>query len=383
MKIQQAYKFKLRPSQQAEAKLFRMIGSCRFVWNKLLALNLARLKRGQRTLHWVEMSRLLPLMKRIWPWLASDPYAQGLQQVCRRLFNAFSRMFRKLGRKPRFKRRNQICSARFPSALRVEGNHIKIPKIGWMRFFHSREIEGKIKNVTITKKSTGWFMSVQTERQIVDPVHPSNSEIGIDVGITRFATFSDGSFIAPVNAMRTLEKRLAKAQRLLSRKKRFSNNYRKQKKQVSRIHSKIANMRKDFLHKHSTAISESQATVYVEDLKVKNMSASAAGSVENPGCNVTAKSRLNKSILDQGWATFRRFLGYKLAWRGGQLVAVPPKFTSQRCPKCDHVAKENRKSQSKFECVLCGYTENADVVGATNILRAGQALCGAGELSLA
>jgi len=350
----------------------------------MLALNLARLKRGQRVLHWVYMCRLLTRMKEIWPWLMTDAFGHNLQQVCKRLYDAFKRMFTKgtkhSGRKPRFKRRDDICSARFPSALKVDGSRIKIPKIGWVRFRKSREIIGTIKNATLLKESTGWFISIQAEREIEDPIHQSTTEVGIDVGVTRFATLSDGSFVEPINAFKKHQDRLARAQRLLSRKVRFSSNWKKQKKQVDRVHSKIANIRKDFLHKLSTKISDSQAVVYVEDLKVSNMSKSASGTIESPGKNVKAKSGLNRSILDQGWGMFREMLAYKLAWRGGKLVAVPPQYTSQRCPECGHVAKENRKSQSEFCCVECGHSAHADHVGAINVLRAGQALCGVGTL---
>ena len=384
MKIQQAFKFKLRPGKASEAAMFRMVGSCRFVWNKLLALNLARLNRGQRVLHWVAMANLLPTMKKVWPWLASDAYSHNLQQVCKKLHDAFQRMFKKgtihSGRKPKFKRRDQVSSARFPSALKVEGNRIKIPKIGWVRFFKSREIEGTIKNATLKLESTGWFVSVQTEREIEQPVHPHSSEVGIDVGIARFATLSDGTHIEPICAFKKHQDKLAKAQRVLARKVKFSSNWKKQKKLIGRIHSRIANIRRDFLHKVSTGIANSHGFVFVEDLKVSSMSRSAAGTVENPGKNVRAKRGLNRSILDSGWSMFREMLAYKLAWRGGQLVAVPPAYTSQKCPECGYIAKENRRSQSVFECVQCGHSANADVNAAINILRAGQALCGAREL---
>lgn len=268
-----------------ELSMCRMVGSCRFVWNKMLELNLARLNRGQRTLHWVHMANMLPSMKRAWPWLASDPYSHNLQQVCKRLHEAFKRMFTKgtvhSGRKPRFKRRHQICSAQFPSALTINGNRIRIPKIGWVRFRKSREIEGKVKNVTLKKEASGWFVSIQTERKVDDPVHPSSYKVGIDLGITNFAAIVNPEtnyrrFIKPLNAFRRMEKKLAKAQRSLSRKQRFSQNWKKQKRIISRIHSKIANMRRDFLHKASTTISNSHAIVCVEDLKVANMSRSAS-----------------------------------------------------------------------------------------------------------
>jgi putative transposase len=109
------------------------------------------------------------------------------------------------------------------------------------------------------------------------------------------------------------------------------------------------------------------------------MSASAAGTINAPGVNVRAKSGLNKSILDQGWSEFRRQLEYKMAWKGGKLVSVPPQYTSQTCPCCAHTSKENRKTQAKFECVDCGFEENADLVGAINILERGYRLLARGE----
>jgi putative transposase len=115
--------------------------------------------------------------------------------------------------------------------------------------------------------------------------------------------------------------------------------------------------------------------VCIEDLRVRNMSQSAAGSIETPGKQVRAKAGLNRSILDQGWFELRRQLEYKLSWNGGSLILVPPQNTSRRCPQCDHVAAENRRTQQHFHCMACGFQENADLVGAINILRAGLARC--------
>jgi len=126
-------------------------------------------------------------------------------------------------------------------------------------------------------------------------------------------------------------------------------------------------------------ISKNHAMVAVEDLQVGNMSRSAQGTVEAPGKNVAAKSGLNKAILDQGWFEFRRQLEYKLHWNGGILIAVPAHYTSQTCPACGHVAKENRQTQAKFECVDCGHEENADVVGAMNVLARGHSNAACGE----
>lgn len=151
----------------------------------------------------------------------------------------------------------------------------------------------------------------------------------------------------------------------MARKKKFSRNWKKAKARVQKIHTDIANARKDFLHKVSATISKNHALVCIEDLQVLNMSKSARGIIEAPGKNVRAKAGLNKAILDQGWGEFRRQLEYKLAWSGGMLLAVPAHNTSRTCPCCAHVAKENRGTQARFACVLCGYQNHADVVGAS------------------
>lgn len=165
----------------------------------------------------------------------------------------------------------------------------------------------------------------------------------------------------------------------MSRKVKFSKNWVKAKRKITKLHSTIANIRRDYLHKTSTAISKNHAVIVIEDLQVRNMSKSAAGTIENKGRNVKAKSGLNKSILDQGWFEFRRQLEYKQAWQGGQLIAVPPQYTSQRCACCGHTAKANRTTQSRFECMVCGHAENADVNAARNILAAGLAVLACGE----
>lgn len=186
-----------------------------------------------------------------------------------------------------------------------------------------------------------------------------------------FATFSDGSFLAPLNSFRQHEQRLARYQRRMARKVKGSKNWNKAKKKVQRIHAEIANVRKDFLHKATTAISQQYALVVLEDLKVRNMSKSAKGSAESPGKKVRAKSGLNKSILDQGWYEFRRQLEYKMQWQGGWLMTVNPRNTSRTCPVCGHVSADNRTTQAKFACVSCGHQAHADVVGAINILARG------------
>jgi len=256
---------------------------------------------------------------------------------------------------------------------------IKLPKLGWIRYRNSREILGTAKNITVSSNGGKWFVSIQTEREVEPAIPKSTSSIGIDVGIARFATMSDGSFVAPLNSFKKHQQRLAKYQRRMSRKVKFSRNWKKAKAKVQKIHTGIAQARKDFLHKTTTTISQNHALVCVEDLQVRNMSKSSKGTVEQPGKNVSQKSGLNRAILDQGWGEFRRQLEYKLAWNGGTLLAVLPHNTSRTCPCCGHVSKDNRRTQAQFLCVDCDYENNADVVGAINVLARGHRVLACGE----
>jgi len=246
-----------------------------------------------------------------------------------------------------------------------------LPKIGWVGYRKSRDIIGAIKNVIVSRRGEKWDVSIQTEYKVVSSA-PNSSEIGIDMGVKRFMTMSSGDFVEPLNLFKQELEKLAKLQRKLARQKKGSRNSRKTKRKIARLHRYIADSRRDFLHKTSTKIAKNHSIVYVEDLKVSNMSASAGGTKESPGKNVKQKSGLNRSILDQGWYGFFQMLSYKLEQRGGKLIKVDPKNTSRTCPRCGLVSAENRKSQATFACIGCGYRSNADEVGAINILRAGR-----------
>lgn len=155
---------------------------------------------------------------------------------------------------------------------------------------------------------------------------------------------------------------------------KFSTNWKKQKAKISRLHSHIASIRRDYLHKVTTTISKKHAMIVIEDLKVSSMSKSAAGTVDKPGSNVAAKSGLNRAILEQSWYEMRRQLEYKQRWHGGEVQAVNPAYTSQKCARCGHSAKENRQSQAVFVCGACGFEANAGINGARNILASGHAV---------
>ena len=308
--------------------------------------------------------------------------SQAIQQKLKDLEKAFKDCFDKKQpnkRLPRFKKKGQGDSFRYPQGFKVSGNQVFLPKLGWLRFRKSREIKGVIKNITVRGKEDNWYISIQVEQEFQAPNNSSRSIVGIDMGVSRFATLSTGEYIEPVNSYKDNLNKLAIVQRSMARKKKFSNNWRKARTKLQKLHSKIANIRRDFLHKSSTEISKNHAMIVLEDLKVSNMSKSAKGTIDEPGKNVKAKSGLNRSILDQSWHEFKRQLIYKQEWQGGDVLVVPPHNTSIACPKCNHKDKENRLSQSNFECKSCGYINNADVVGAINVLRVGHTRLACGE----
>ena len=384
MKRLQAFKFELRSDGQQQRDMRRFAGSCRFVFNKALALQKANHEAGHKFIGYVAMAKRLTAWRNSTEtaWLAQAP-VHPLQHALKDLERAYKNFFAGRADFPRFKKKGMGDSFRYPDARQFKideaNSRIYLPKLGWVRYRNSRNMLGTAKNITVSSTGGKWLVSIQTEREIEQPLPTSSTAIGIDVGIARFATMSDGNFIAPLNSFKKHQQRLAKYQRRMSRKVKFSSNWKKAKARVQKVHSNIANARKDYLHKTSTTISQNHALVCIEDLQVRNMSKSSKGNSEQHGKMVKQKSGLNRSILDQGWGEFRRQLEYKVSWNGGMLLAVPPHNTSRTCPCCGHIAKENRITQAVFLCVDCGYENNADVVGAINVLERGYRLLACGE----
>ena len=383
MKRLQAYKYELQPNGEQQRLMRCFAGSCRFVFNKALALQKANHEAGEKFIGYVAMAKHLTAWRNSAEtgWLSDAP-VHPLQHALKDMERAYKNFFAKRADFPRFKKKGMGDSFRYPDAKQFKidaGNsRIFLPKLGWLRYRNSRDMQGRPKNITVSSNGCKWFVSIQTEREVETPIHPATSIVGVDVGIARFATLSDGTVFESINSFKKQQTRLACYQRAMSRKTKFSNNWKKAKTKVTKLHQKIGNIRRDYLHKTTTAISQNHAMVCIEDLQVRNMSKSAARSAEAPGRNVKAKSGLNKSILDQGWFEFRRQLAYKQAWRGGQVVAVNPRNTSRTCPCCGHVSADNRQTQARFACVECGFEENADLVGAINILAAGHAVLACG-----
>jgi putative transposase len=380
----QAFKYELIPTGEQRRNMSRFAGSSRFVYNKALALQKENYEAGNKFIGYVAMAKNITGWRNDpkTEWLKEAPY-HSLQQALKNLERAYKNFFAKRSDFPRFKKKGSGDSFRYPDAKQIKldqnNNRIFLPKLGWLRYRNSRDVLGQVRNATVSSKGGKWFVSIQTQREIEQPVSISTSAIGIDMGIIRFATLSDESFIEPCNSFKNKQERLAVYQRQMSHKQKFSNNWKNAKNKVQRLHIRIANTRRDFLHKTSTTISKNHALVCIENLQVRNMSKSAKGDIDQHGKMVRQKSGLNRAILDQGWSEFRRQLEYKTMWSGGILLAVPPHNTSLTCPPCHHVSKNNRQTQAKFACVSCGYENHADAVGAINVLERGHRLLVCGE----
>ena len=336
MQLFQAFKYELMPSGEQQRDMRRFAGSCRFVYNKALALQKQNYAEGKKFIGYVPMAAMLPIWKReaMTVWLKQTP-SQALQHTLKDLDKAYGNFFAKRAEFPRFKKKGSGDSFRFPEPKQIQldqsNSRLFLPKLGWLRYRNSRHVLGDVRNVTISQSGGKWFASIQTQREVEAPLTTSiasttpTTAIGIDVGIARFATMSDGTFIAPLNSFKKHQQRLARYQRRMSRKVKFSSNWNKAKAKVQKMHCTIANARKDFLHKTTTTISQNHALVCIEDLQVRNLSKSSKGNTELHGKKVKQKAGLNRAILDQGWGEFRRQLEYKMAWSGGTLLAA------QRC----------------------------------------------------
>ena len=390
MIIRKAYKFRLKTNQTIARKLSQFAGSSRLVWNKALAFQKERLNAKQSCLSYAGLTKELTQWKKESDlFFLKQVHSQALQQSLKNLSQALKEAFdRTLPKQfPKFKKKGQRDSFRYPQGFKIDNDNgrIFLPKIGWVRYNKSQDIVGEAKNVTVSKKAQYWFVSIQVEIDHKIP-HPAESKeiVGGDLGVARFLTLSNNKYYQPLNIFKKLKIKLAKLQRKLAKKEKFSNRWRRLKAKITKLYICIANTRNNYLHSISSQLSKNHAIVILEDLKIANMSRSAKGTIENHGLNVKQKSGLNRAILDQGWGEFIRQLEYKLTWNGGQLIQVNPRNTSRKCPKCNYTSAENRKTQAIFCCKNknCSYTNNADYVASLNIRDAGLALLGLGGSSL-
>ncbi|MDR2443685.1 MAG: transposase [Deltaproteobacteria bacterium] len=395
--IRKGFKFKLNDPTGAAIRLIKRFAGCRrFVFNAALARQKERLDAHAPLFSYYELANWLVSDLKADPQYAflKQASAQSLQQGLMDLSQAIIMFKKGQINFPKFQKKGMGDSFRYPQRFHIDepNSRVYLPKIGWIKYHKSREIVGKPKNVTVSIEADGFYVSIQTETCVdILEANPINI-IGLDMGVKNFLTMSDGTMVKPL-ALNKEAKKLKKLQRIVSRKleaakknrnklqngpknqkNKQSKRLEQAKRKVARQHKRIRDKRQDFLQKMSTTIAKNQSVVVVEDLRVKNMSKSARGTVEKPGKNVAAKKGLNRSILAQGWGIFLTFLDYKLAQNGGELIRVPPQYTSQKCPICGYTHKDNRKTQAKFKCLACGYENNADIVGAINVLAAGLAV---------
>ncbi|MFM2059900.1 MAG: hypothetical protein RLY71_4285 [Pseudomonadota bacterium] len=374
-----AYRFQLRTRPGTERLLRRFAGSCRWVWNRAIAEQQRRHAAGEKFAGHAAMCKWLTGWRHAPEtiWLAETPI-HPQQQTLRRLEAAYQRFFAGQGGYPKFKGRGQDAGLRFPDpkqfTLDQANARTQLPKLGWLRLRQSRPVPGTLKNATVTQERGRWFVSLQVELPDVLPAAGLAPTLGVDLGVALFAATSDGQRIESLNALKRQARRLKHAQRSVSRKVKGSRNRRQAIDRLGRLHARIAHQRADWLHKLSTQLADAHPVIAIEDLKVQAMSASAAGTPDKPGRRVRQKAGLNRAILDQGWAEFRRQLEYKTAARGGAVVPVPAAYTSQTCRVCGYVSPDNRPTQARFACMACGHTDNADLNAAKNILAAGHAV---------
>ena len=366
--------FRLYPSPEQYVQMAQIAGACRFVYN--LALEQRRdWYRPGRKFSFASQCREVTGLRAEVDWLKACP-VHALQQALKDLDRAYQNFFAGRAGYPKPHKKGVNDSFRFPDPVSLivkrtgkSSGQVKLPKLGWVPLRGWHPLPGDICNITVSRRAGQWFAAVQCEREVPEPVLSTLPGVGIDMGVAVFAALSNGTTIAPANHGKKALRSLHKAQRALSRKKRGSANRGKAIRWVVRVQKRVANARKDFLHKHSTAIAKNHGVVVVEALKVMNMSASAKGTAEVPGRMVRQKSGLNRAILDQGWSAFKTMLVYKLADRGGRVVEVNAAYTSQTCGVCGCVNSANRCSQSEFACLNCGHSANADTNAAINILR--------------
>lgn len=344
------YKRKLILTKQQQSKIDSWLGACRVVYNLGLEIRIAAYRNKQQSVNKFELMKQLVDIKDI-DWIADVP-SQSLQNVIERLDSSYQKFF-KGGGFPKWANKHKYNSIVLKSAT-LFGNRIKLPKIGVLKMFKDAEIKGEVKTATIIKESTGYFICITTGTTKDIQNKDENQVIGLDMGVKYLYVDSNGNFVNNPKHFKKYERQLRIENRSLSRKKKGSGKWKKQVKRLSLLHHKIANVRKDFLHKESTKIAKLNHTVILEDLNVKGMS---------------RNKNLSKHILDCGWATFRIMLEYKT-----NVIAINPKYTSQTCNSCGLKDAKSRISQSEFTCTNCGEISNADENAAKNILGLGKAI---------
>jgi putative transposase len=362
--VRKAYKYKLSPLPDQERLLDRTLMFCRHVYNCALEQRKTWWERGQgRSATYYQQKVELPDLKAACPEY-SEVNAQVLQDVILRVERAFQAFFRRIAAGdepgyPRFQGAGRYTSFTYPQyggGAVLDGGVLSLSKIGRIRIRLHRPIEGTPKTVTISREADGWYACISCADVPAAPLPLTDHHTGIDVGLKAFLTTADGEIVENPRHHRRAERRLARAQRRVSRRKNGSHRRRKAVALLKRKYQKVQRQRRDFHHKTALALLRQHDVIYLEDLRVRNM-------IRNP--------HLAKSISDAGWAAFRTILAGKAAWAGKRVIAVPAQYTSQECSGCGERVPKSLSVRTHV-CPSCGLVLDRDENAALNILRAGQ-----------
>ncbi len=351
------YRFRLYPNKEQRDFLNKQIGHCRFVYNKLLEIAINDFKNNGKKWNFYEYKKLLPKLKEQYPFL-KGANSQSLQEAVRWLDRAFKDFFKGLRGFPKFKKKKRTNAVVIPQHFKIEGNKVKIPKLKTsIKFKKHREIEGKIKGISIVRTPTGkYYLNVLVDREI-KPLPPTDKVVAIDVGLTHFATLSTGEKIENPRYLERTLRRIKRLQRKLSRKVKGSKNYQKLAQRLAKLYEKVKNQRDDFLHKLSKKLIGDNQAVIVEDLDVKEL---------------LEKGNLSRQIADASWSRFLTFLEYKAKWYGRVLIKINRYFPSSKlCSVCGYKKEDLKLSERKWKCPKCGTLHNRDVNAAINLLNEG------------
>jgi len=358
------YKYKIRVSRAVQTKFEKTLNLCCELYNSALQERRQAWKLSRVSINFHSQAVQLPLIKVDRPEL-ENIYSQVLQDTLRRLSKAFDSFFRRVRAKdskvgfPRFKSQNRydiFCYVQ--SGFKIVGDKLILSKIGCVKINLHRPIEGTIKTCTIKRESNGWYVifACETESIIQMLIDYIRNVVGIDCGLTTFATLSNDEKIENPKFFKTDEKALCKANRALSQETKHSKPFKRRVKVLQKIHRRIANRRNDFAHQESRKLVNRFDLIVFEDLSITKM---------------MQRGFLAQGISDAAWNQLISFSLYKAENAGKWCETINPAYTSQTCRICEHCEKANRETQAKFVCKKCHYTENADVNAAKNILALG------------